>query len=285
MARAREAEARARGIDPKQLQAAVQMAKRVWDPNSKNFAVARDALQHIPSPDREIGTEHLILNYGEGIIDDPASLPFLAEFGKNLSLFGHHAGSRDAVERAALVSSAALPPDRIRPGADHYLPRNVEAVRQSQQSTLEALEDEFRLEANPVVMWEAVAIATAFELPFPKWILEYLLRSARNLAEISNTAASGQPIGKESDRVGKAMGFGDTGRGYGSYFKSRSNAHTRRQYYIAVRDRIASGTKPYLACDEIAATNNVSPSTIARAYRAFRTLVEIPETPAGAVPG
>jgi hypothetical protein len=84
--------------------------------------------------------------------------------------------------------------------------------------------------------------------------------------EIRDEVAGGQPVKRESERVGKALGFGKDGPGRGGWFKHATMLERERAIYFEVGDRVQAGVKLDFAYDDVARALNVSRSTIVRAY-------------------
>jgi hypothetical protein len=133
------------------------------------------------------------------------------------------------------------------------------------------LEDHFARDRNPVHVWEAFKFARRYGIKRPDWVENYLADVADLILEIRDEVAGGKPVGREADRVGKALGFvhnpGKTG-----WFELAANLKRDRAAYVEVRRRVAAMTKPEFAYVEVAKLMNISASTAGRSYRLFTKL-------------
>ena len=90
--------------------------------------------------------------------------------------------------------------------------------------------------------------------------------------EVRDEVASGASVKRESERVGRALGFGLDGPGRGGWFKHATMLERDRTVYLAVGDELEAGTKLDFAYDEVAKALGVSRSTIVRAWLRIKKL-------------
>jgi hypothetical protein len=190
---------------------------------------------------------------------------FLTEYRSNLGLF-HTAGlTKVAYERADLLARIAMPAT-LATGFDGYNPSNVERVQAYGESVLRELEADFGRDSNPVHAWEALAVARRYGIDPPHWVKHFLFDAADRILEIRDEVAGGRPVNRESERVGKALGFGKDGPGQGGWFKHATMLERDRTIYFEISDKLVTGMKLDFAYDEVAKASSVSRSTIVRAY-------------------
>lgn len=133
------------------------------------------------------------------------------------------------------------------------------------------LEAHFIRSCNPVHVWEAFKLARRHGMKRPDWVEIYFTDVAERILEIRDEATGGKPVGREAERVGKALGFVH-GPGATGWFELAANLRRDRVAYAEVRRRVAARTKPEFAYEEVAKLMNISASTTGRSYRRFAKL-------------
>jgi hypothetical protein len=174
---------------------------------------------------------------------------------------------------------ASLHPDTgkpLRPGDEKTLkaPMEKTAVLRVQnwaEGELCDLEAHFARDHNPVHAWEAFKFAHRYGIKRPDWVEAYLADVADLILKIRDEPADGEPVGREAERVGKALGFvhgpGETG-----WFELATNLRRDRAAYVEVLRRMEAKIKPAFAYEEAAKLMNISASTAGRSYRLFAKL-------------
>lgn len=191
---------------------------------------------------------------------------FLREFRANIGLFRSGLPlSEDILQRSDLLACIALPPSAI-VGFDHYAQENVERFQRYGASLLAELAVDFEREGNPVHAWEAVAVAARSGIERPDWVENFIDEQAARIMEIREQVSEGHPVGREADRVGKALGFAIDGPGQGGRFKQATMLQRDRTIYFEIRDKLDSDVKLDAAYSEVATAFGVSRSLVVRAY-------------------
>jgi hypothetical protein len=72
---------------------------------------------------------------------------------------------------------------------------------------------------NPIFAWWGLRMVHVARLSTPRWITNYLSVAATRISKILDEVHAGGSIGKEAERVGKALGFSIEGPGQGGWFK------------------------------------------------------------------
>jgi hypothetical protein len=198
---------------------------------------------------------------------------FLTEYRANLGLF-HTAGlTAVTYERADLLARIAMPAT-LAAGFYGYDPFNVERVQAYGESALRELEADFGRDGNPVHAWEALAVARRYGIDPPDWVEDFLTDAADRILEIRDEVADGRPVNRESERVGKALGFGKDGPGQGGWFKHSTMLERDRTIYFKVIDWLEEEQarhpdrrpKRTSAYREVATAIDLDSSTVQRAY-------------------
>jgi len=219
-------------------------------------AFARDPLAMAGEAQRMLSV------YGPTLVEQT---PFLTEYRANLGLFRTAGLTAVTYERADLLARIAMPA-ALAAGFDGYDPLNVARVQAYGESAVRELEADFSRDGNPIHAWEALAVARRYGIDPPDWVEDFLTDAADRILEIRDEVAGGQPVERESERVGKALGFGKDGPGRGGWFKHATMLERDRTIYFEVGDRVQDGVKLDFAYDDVARALNVSRSTIVRAY-------------------
>lgn len=219
--------------------------------------------------DKTAATEHLLARYGRQVLEQPR---FLAEYGQTVALLPGGIPVPAALERADLVSRHALPP-KARPPVERYDPANVAAVAACQDGMLAELEVDFARDGNPLHAWEALTLTAGNDRPVPAWVVSHLLEGAENLAAICTEVAAGKRVDREAEHAGRALGFGVTGRGRGSWFTAKNMLQRDRDIYAAVRKELNDGAKPDFAWQIVSTAQKCSRSTVERAYKRMKALL------------
>jgi hypothetical protein len=236
--------------------AVVDQARQHANMIASATAFARDPLAMAGEAQRMLSV------YGPTLVEQTR---FLTEYRANLGLF-HTAGlTAVTYERADLLARIAMPA-ALAAGFYGYEPFNVAQVQAYGESALRELEADFGRDGNPIHAWEALAVARRYGIDSPDWVEDFLTDVADRILEIRDEVAGGKPVKRESERVGKALGFGKDGPGQGGWFKHATMLERDRTIYFEVGDRVQAGVKLDFAYDEVAKVLNVSRSTIVRAY-------------------
>jgi hypothetical protein len=212
--------------------------------------------------------QRLLAIYGPAIAEQTR---FLAEYSANLRLFDTAGLTTLAYERADLLARVVMPAP-LAAGFAGYAASNVASVQAYGEAILHELKADFSREGNPVYAWEAVAIARRYGIAPPEWAQDFLADAADRIIEIRDEVASGTSVQRESERVGRALGFGLDGPGRGGWFKHATMLERDRTIYLAVGDELEAGTKLDFAYDEVAKALGVSRSTIVRAWLRIKKL-------------
>jgi hypothetical protein len=133
---------------------------------------------------------------------------------------------------------------------------------------LRELEAHFARDRNPVHVWEALKFTHRHGIKRPDWVENYLADAADRILKIRDESAGCKPVGREAERVGKALGFvhgpGETG-----CFELATNLKRDRVAYATVVRKLEARIKSEFAYEEVATLMNTSSSTVGRAYRRF----------------
>jgi hypothetical protein len=214
--------------------------------------------------------QRMLSVYGPTLAKQPR---FLTEYWTNFGLF-HRAGlTADTHERADLLARVFMPAT-LAAGFHGYDRFNVERVRAYGKSALRELEADFSRDGNPVHAWEALAVARRHEIDPPEWVEDFLTDVADRILDIRDEVASGKPINREAERVGKALGFGTDGSGQGGWFRHATLLERDRTIYFEMIDWLEKEQarhphrRPKLtaAYREVAMAIGVDASTVQRAY-------------------
>jgi hypothetical protein len=154
----------------------------------------------------------------------------------------------------------------------------VDRARRYVEGLLAELSLIFERDRNPMHAWEAYQIARINKFDLPEWALRYLDLAAESLIELRERAADGNPPKRETESVGKAIGFGkhpgQTGYLMGAAMFLRDlnihfevEDHTRRETarYKSTRVRMIS-------IEEVAKKHRVDTATVRRAIDRMRAL-------------
>jgi len=133
------------------------------------------------------------------------------------------------------------------------------------------LEAHFARDGNPFHAWKALKFAHRHGFERPDWVETYLVDGADHIVKIRDEAIGGKPVGREAERVGKALGFAHA-RGKTGWFKQAAMLVLGRAEYVRVRGKLENRIKKRIKIlpvygDE--ATAKRSASTIGRSYRWF----------------
>jgi hypothetical protein len=232
---------------------------------------AREHVAALPTIDpsaRSDEVQRMLAIYGPAIAEQTR---FLAEYRANLRLFDIVGLTSLAYERADLLARVVMPAS-LATGFAGYDASNVSSVQTYGEAILHELEADFSREGNPVYSWEAVAIARRYGIAPPDWAQDFLADAADRIMEICDEVASGTSVNRESERVGRALGFGLDGPGQGGWFKHATMLKRDRTIYSAVGDELEAGSKLDFAYDEVARALCVSRSTIVRAWLRIKKL-------------
>jgi hypothetical protein len=219
-----------------------------------------------PTVDDEV--QRMLAIYGPAIAEQTR---FFDEYRANLRLFDIAGLTTLAYERADLLARVVMPAP-LAAGFAGYDASNVASVQAYGEAILHELEADFSREGNPLYAWEAVAIARRYGIASPDWAQDFLADAADRIMEIRDEVASGTSVKRESERVGRALGFGLEGPGRGGWFKHATMLERDRTIYLAVSDELEAGTKLDFAYDEMAKALDVSRSTIVRAWLRIKKL-------------
>lgn len=255
-------------IPPERRHEQARLAMQYWDDIAADAGLAA-VLAQLTTAEKSDAAGHLLDRHGEQVLRDRR---FMGEFSQTLALFSGRAGTSTALERAELTSRHVLPPG-ARPLLDQFEPENVAAVRIYEAEVLAALQEDFARDGNPLHAWEAFALTAGDEQPVPVWVRQYLLAGAAKLETVRREAEAGKAIGKEAVCAGKALGFGISGPGRGSWFSAKATLSCDRTYYRAVKVELEKGTKRYIAWQNVAEKCGTSSSTVQRAYKRVAHLV------------
>ncbi len=245
----------------------LEEARRVWSTLASE-AEWHPLLKRFLRSDKVAATDYLLAQHGEPVLTKPQ---FLAEFGQNVALLSDNNCTSTPLERADLLARHALPPE-VRQPESQYEPENVAAVRSYEDDVLAELGGDFVRDRNPLHAWEAGTRTAGSDRPVPSWVLNHLLEGARNLAAICDAVAGGQAVTREAEQAGRALGFGDTGSGRGSWFSVKYRLRLDRERYSAVVEEVRKTKKLYIAWANVAERLGCSTSTVERAYKRIKEL-------------
>jgi hypothetical protein len=209
---------------------------------------------------------------------------FLTEYRSNLLLFQGQELTAPILERAELLARVALPA-ALAGEFDPIAPINADLIRAYWKAALDELEADFSRDENPVFAWEAFAIARNNGLEVPEWVMEHLEDVADRLMAIRQEVADGKAVKKETDRVGKALGFGKKSAGRVGFFEHSTKLERDREIYFKVTDWLNEEKKRWpdrlpkrtSAYEEVAASMGLDRSTVQRSYSRVGKLRGEPE--------
>ncbi len=203
---------------------------------------------------------------------------FLTEYQLNLGLF--RAGRLDAgaYQGADLLARVVLPSD-ILPPFDDYQEFRIERLRSYGTSLLIELEEDFQREPNPVFVWKAFRTAESCGVEIPEWVLDRIAEVAERICDLGEEDTVSEHTLTEAERIGKALGFSQGGKGTTGRFAHAKQIERDRAMYYQVEDWMAEqrlhNPKPKLtrAYAEIADQFGVEATMVGRAYRRMRGYV------------
>ena len=110
----------------------------------------------------------------------------------------------------------------------------------------------------------------------PDWVMAYFADAADRVMAIRDEIGEGKRIGREAERVGKALGFGMSGRGSTSLFARSFKLQRDREIFWSVSAKVEGGTKLDFAYDEVMREMGLgSRAMVVRAYLSIRKLTRI----------
>lgn len=152
--------------------------------------------------------------------------------------------------------------------------RALDPTKKQRAAAQENIEERRRLyeqHRDPLRVWEAYALARAWGLEIPDWVLAYLDRASRQLVEISQFPPK---RAKSGSRVLAALEVARPGRG--SVISRRRAADRDEELAGAVHRLLCEKIEPHqraklsVAIDDIAARYGIGRNIVERAYRAAR---------------
>jgi hypothetical protein len=216
--------------------------------------------------------ERMVSIYGPLVAEQPL---FLTEYQSNLGLFHRTGLNVGAFQGADLFARSALP-THLLPGFEDYLTVRVERLREFGEAQLNELGEDFKREPNPYHVLEAFAIAQAYGLEAPDWVLDNLTDMADRVRGLCDEPDVGGT--SEAERVGKAVGFSRGGRGTTGWLERASLLRRDKAIYFRVvewfdEQRLRNSMIPpklSSAYAEVGAEFRVNVSTVGRIYRRFK---------------
>lgn len=182
-----------------------------------------------------------------------------------------------ALARADLLARPYLPVETTLSPLFEYMASDIEAASAYAESALLDLEADYERGKNPVHAWEAVALADSCGLPVPAWALDYLAQAACQIISLredvieAKSRGRNRPLGRETEQVAKALGFG-VGRGRGGWIETAAVLEVDRDIYQRVLEATGRGTPLTLAYEDVAAVMGVSRSKVQSAWTRVRKL-------------
>jgi hypothetical protein len=204
--------------------AAARKIAKQWSENEPKPAISSIRMR--------IWAERLVTTYGARIVDETRFIDACCVY-----MSQSKSTSNAAFDQAVLKARAELPGERFQ--FEIYDPPTVENMQNYGRLILQALEQDYTRERNPVLAWDAFSTCRHYGFQLPPWLLDYLAESADRILEISDAVASGRPVNREAEAVGKALGFGLTGRGAGKLFKTAGILRRDRELSAAMEEFLA----------------------------------------------
>jgi hypothetical protein len=148
----------------------------------------------------------------------------------------------------------------------------INSAEQALNAKIEAFRNDYERDQNPVHVWRALFLVMNFSLEkaVPNWIAEYLRSSTDAVIKIYQKVKEGEKIEREAENIGKALGFGPSGKGSTSHFEDAFILDRDKDLYARVQNKLAAGDKLYLAYEMVAKDTAWSPSVIRRAYERIK---------------
>jgi hypothetical protein len=213
--------------------------------------------------------------YGPAIAEQTT---FLRQYETNLTLFRSTPMlTRSAFERADLLARIVLPGPPIWDDALYQDAFNPQRLRRYGKALLKDLKAHYKHTKNPVHAWEAIALARAYSVRMPKWVVEYLGQVAVDIFEPEEDQVAEAPRKKkesEAERIGKITGFSGGGPGQTGMFKKAIMWKRDHAIYHDMLDQIGAGEKEDQAYNIVAKEHDISRSTVAKAYVRMKRFLE-----------
>ncbi len=213
--------------------------------------------------------------YGPAIAEQTT---FLRQYETNLTLFRSTATLiPSAFERADLLARIVLPGPPIWDNTLYQDAFNPQRLRRYGKALLKDLKTHYKHTKNPVHAWEAIAIARAYSVRMPKWVLEYIGRVAVDIVEPEEEQVFEMPRKKkesEAERIGKIAGFSSGGPGQTGMFKQAIMWKRDHAIYHDMLDQIEAGEKEDQAYNIVAGEHGISRSTVAKAFVRMRRYLD-----------
>ncbi|PZV39740.1 hypothetical protein [Mesorhizobium kowhaii] len=127
---------------------------------------------------------------------------------------------------------------------------------------------------NPILPWVGLRFAMDSELPIPEWVLGYFYESAGILNQLirDGTRRGGR---KETESVGRMLGFGADGKGQTSAFREVTLQDRDTKIAVQVVCGIeVNGWSQEKSIGEVARDQRLSEATVERAYDRYRVAAE-----------
>jgi len=139
---------------------------------------------------------------------------------------------------------------------------------------IDELKEAFEQTGNPVFVWYAILNTASHNAPQPVWVRDYLHSMALKMVDLFWS----HPHRNEAEAVGKAFGFGGSGKGQNGKFAEIHKFDRDLLFYNSVVGEIAraSKTKPttleWIYEHVAKETLNVSAASVRRAHLRFTKL-------------
>jgi hypothetical protein len=147
--------------------------------------------------------------------------------------------------------------------------------REELKNELRACELLWNINANPLHVWEAIAIAYSLHMQLPPWITTYLGVAALKIRTKYAAFSLGKETGREAQLIGEMLAFGNLAgkQGRGSCFEELKRLENDMLIHERYQEVLEVEKKPTLAEGVVGKLFGVSASAVRRACQRAERVV------------